>query len=205
MWEASPNGDGWKGQYMGQPSRTSHSSDLRKGRISLAGHIYFITKCASHTVGNALAVPECAELVISSLMCARDKGWWRILGFTIMPDHYHALIGLTGARLSSIMASVDKYTARRINERLRRQGSFWQDGFYEHLVRDRKDYDDILSYIHNNPVQAGLAQSADTWEYSTANERYAGHIDWEWVGPSMPRIRECKHRFTRDAIPPKYW
>ena len=80
----------------------------------------------------------------------------------MMPDHYHAIIGLRSIRqLSGIMESIDKYTARRLNQLLQHEGPFWQDGFYEHLVRDTKDYDNILEYVHNNPVEAGLTDSPD--------------------------------------------
>jgi len=187
-------------------SELPHSRDLRKGRVSLDNHSYFITKCVHHTVGEPLAHPDCAELVVSSLVWAKQQGWWRILGFVVMPDHYHAIIGLRSARqLSSVMESIDKFTARRLNQLLQRKGPFWQDGFYEHLVRDRKDYDDILAYVHSNPVEAGLADSPDVWEHSTANSAYANEIDWAWLGPSMPEIRECRYRFVKEDVPPGYW
>lgn len=122
-----------------------------------------------------------------------------------MPVHYHIIVGLSSPKaLSDIMASIDKYTARRINKFLGRKGTLWQDGFYEHMVRDREDYDGILAYVHNNAVEAGLASSAELWNYSTANERYADEIDWEWLRPSLPRIAKSKYRFTRNRIPREY-
>lgn len=187
-------------------SEVPHSGDLRKGRVSLDDHSYFITKCVHHAVDKPLIRPMYAKLVVSSIIWAKKQGWWRILGFVIMPDHYHAIVGLRSARrLSSIMESINKYTARRLNGLFQREGPFWQDGFYEHLVRDRKDYDNILAYVHNNPVEAGLVDSPDAWEYSTAYAEYADEIDWEWLGPTMPEIRDCKHRFAKENVPPRYW
>ena len=190
---------------MNEPTDKPHSSDLRKGRISLAGCAYFITKCVRDTVSRPLAGEDCALRLVSSLIWARDHRWLRILGFVVMPDHYHALIAVrTARRLADVMASMDKFTARQINDLLGRRGSFWQDGFYEHMLRDRADYDAILAYVHNNPVEAGLAAAADVWQYSTANPRYAHEIDREWLGPSLPKSRVCKHRFSADMVPMRF-
>jgi len=120
---------------------------------------------------NILAIPACAEIVINSLLWARDNGWWRILGFVIMMDHYHVIIGLGEVKtLSDAIAGLSKYTARLINEHLGREGPLWEESFYDHLLRDREDFDGILAYIHWNPVERGLVQAPEDWPYSTANE-----------------------------------
>lgn len=137
-----------------------------------------------------LASPDCAEIVIGSLIWALEQAWFRILGFVVMPDHYHVSIGLGAKKtLSQVMESIGKYTARRINELLRQEGSFWEEGFYDHLIRNREDFDRILEYMHNNPVMAGLVESPEEWPYSTANPRYAHLIDWDWIGPNIGRRR----------------
>lgn len=179
-----------------------HRSDLRKGRVSLVDQAYFITKCLGCPV---LTLPECAEILIGSFMWARNNYWWRILGFIIMPNHYHLLVGLGETKsLSEAMYSVDRYTASRINRFLGRQGNLWEEGFYDHAIRDRRDFDDILDYFHNNPLEAGLIESMDAWPYSTANAKYADEIDWEWLGISTPNAIVARHRFDRDAIPMRY-
>lgn len=134
----------------------------------------------------ALAIPTCAEVVINSLIWARDEGWWRILGFTIMPNHYHLVLGLGEIKtLSDAIAGVNKYTARRINEYLGKRGAFWEEGFYDHVLRDREDFDRVLTYTHWNPVRSGLVDVPETWPYSTANECFTGEIDWKWLGHSV--------------------
>jgi REP element-mobilizing transposase RayT len=173
--------------------------------VSLPGLAYFITKCIDKAIGKALARSECAEVVAGSFLWARDEQWWRILGFVVMPDHYHLVVGLRSVKsLSDAMRSIDKFTGRRINTILGRSGPFWEDGFYEHVIRDRQDYDDVLRYVHGNPVQAGLTSAVDAWHYSTANERFTTEIDWEWLGPSLPTFIPCKYRFESGAIPRRY-
>jgi REP element-mobilizing transposase RayT len=83
------------------------------------------------------------------------------------------------------MESVGRFTARQINIQLQRKGSFWEEGFYDHAIRQREDFDDIFQYMHENPVRKELCECPDDWSYSTAHPKYAGWIDWEWLGPSF--------------------
>jgi hypothetical protein len=47
--------------------------------------------------------------------------------------------------------------------------SFWQPGFYDHLLRSDENYAEKWEYVFQNPVRAGLVAQAETW-------RYAGEI-----------------------------
>lgn len=180
-----------------------HRSALRKGRVSLPNQAYFITKCALLPV---LGKGDCAEIVVQSLLWARDAGWWRILGFAVMPDHYHLAMALGEAKdLSYVMYSIDRFTATQMNKLLGRTGSLWEEGFYDHAIRDRRDFDDILEYIHSNPVAAGLAEDIASWPFSTASPTYEGEIDWEWLGgPSLAPEVMGAVRFDEKAVAPKY-
>ena len=43
----------------------------------------------------------------------------------------------------------------------------WQRRFWEHHIRDEKDYAAHMDYIHFNPVKHGLVKSPKDWPYST--------------------------------------
>ena len=43
----------------------------------------------------------------------------------------------------------------------------WQRRFWEHMIRDEKDYETHVNYIHYNPVKHGLVSRAQDWEYSS--------------------------------------
>src|SRR5690242_14624217 len=94
-----------------------HSASLRKCRVSLPNHAYFVTKCLQDaSIGN-LASPSLADIIVSSLDWARNQNWWRLLGLVIMLDHYHIIVGLGSLKsLEQVMASIDKFTARQINQ-----------------------------------------------------------------------------------------
>ncbi|MBM4049342.1 MAG: hypothetical protein FJ279_29960 [Planctomycetes bacterium] len=159
---------------------------LRKGRCSLPNHAYFVTKCTDDPDFGLLATSAYATIIIGSLRWLVQSRYARCCGFVVMPDHYHVGLGLLETRtLSEVMASLNRFTSRQINAVLKRKGRFWEPGYYDHAIRNRSDLDEVLAYMHENPVSAGLAERAEAWEYSTANPKYADMIDWEWLGHSI--------------------
>ena len=83
--------------------------------------------------------------------------------------------------LADIVRRYKSYTAHRINEVLGLSDPLWQPAYHDHLVRDRKDFEIRLNYMHGNPVRKGLAHFEHDYEFSTANQKFASLIDWSWV------------------------
>jgi putative transposase len=67
--------------------------------------------------------------------------------------------------LFRIMQSLKRYTAREANRILNRNGAFWQDESYDHVVRDDNDLSRIVDYVLMNPVSAGLVDSYGKWPW----------------------------------------
>jgi len=147
-----------------------HRVALRKGRFSEPGNVYFVTKCAFDTQTNLLAQEENADIVIQSLIWLLKNHLARLCGFVVMPNHYHVVLGLgTKKNLSETMESIGKLTSRLINRRIGSAGSFWEEGFYDRGIRNRADFDSIITYIHYNPVRKCLAVESELRSYSTAS------------------------------------
>lgn len=54
--------------------------------------------------------------------------------------------------LANVVGYLKMQTAKDINIIHRTQGKpFWQRSYYEHIIRDEKDYQEITSYIQDNP------------------------------------------------------
>lgn len=179
-----------------------HQSALRKGRRDILNHCYFITIAVAerHPI---LADKRVATIIVETLGWLQDQGTVRLMGFVVMPDHVHVAFVLepsesrAGARsygglsseapraasglrpsLASVRRRFKSYTARRINDLLDRKEALWQAGYHDHLIRDRKDFEARLSYMHGNPIRKGLAQFEHEYEFSTANPKYSRLIDW---------------------------
>jgi REP element-mobilizing transposase RayT len=83
-----------------------------------------------------------------------------------MPDHAHLL--LLGERLTSDLLRFVHRWKQKVGFLVRRAcgRALWQDGFYDHVLRDEEDSFRIAAYIVANPVRAGLANSITEYPYS---------------------------------------
>lgn len=45
----------------------------------------------------------------------------------------------------------------------------WQPRFWEHMIRDERDYERHLHYVHFNPVKHGYVSRPADWPYSSFN------------------------------------
>jgi len=159
-----------------------HSSDLRKGRFSAPGLVYFITSNVAHK--RPLLLPEGREIVIASLKWARDNGRIWLLGYVIMDDHFHCLYMLReGHSLSKVMNNLKRHVSRQINLQSQVLGQFWQEGYHDHAIRDLDDFWHHFHYMHNNPVRRGWVERAEDYLWSTAHPSRATDKDWNALGP----------------------
>jgi len=48
---------------------------------------------------------------------------------------------------------------------------FWQDGGgYDRNIRDSRELERLINYIHENPVRRGLVKNAAEWYWSSAHD-----------------------------------
>ena len=65
------------------------------------------------------------------------------------------------------MHDLKSHTAQEINRTLGRQGPFWQEGFYDHIIRDERDFQRRIDYIHKNPLTSGLVKEMPDYPFSS--------------------------------------
>lgn len=100
--------------------------------------------------------------------------------YCIMPNHVHVLFTLLPQisednpnHLQHIMESIKKYSAVKCNALLNRKGQpFWQHESYDRVVRDRKELFNIIAYVLDNPIKAGLCKGRSEWEWSYISPKY---------------------------------
>jgi REP element-mobilizing transposase RayT len=116
----------------------------------------------------SLSEPRIATLV-SEALCFSDGRLYHLRAWVVMPNHVHALITVgEEASLGDIIASWKKYTGRRANAILGREGAFWYREYYDRWMRNEEHLERTLKYIHMNPVKAGLCQTPGAWPWSSA-------------------------------------
>jgi putative DNA methylase len=115
-----------------------------------------------------LARAELATIVQEALQHF-DGSRYRLHAWVIMPNHVHVLITpLAGHSLSDIVHSWKSFTAKRINKHLGTTGPFWQEEYFDRMIRDESHFAAVMDYIANNPVKAGLCAKPDDWTFSSA-------------------------------------
>lgn len=121
-----------------------------------------------------LQIPRIAALVESTLLFF-DGERFRMLAWTIMPNHVHAMLEIrTGFVLSEVVHSWKSYSANRANQLLKSNGHFWQEDYFDRFIRNEAHYRRALHYIENNAVKAKLCANAQDWPFCSANLRGAG-------------------------------
>ena len=107
-----------------------------------------------------------AYATIDCLKQLRLKLGFTVYVYCLMPDHFHALIGsgTSEKSLGQICGSFKSISTRRYWRWY--DGKLWQRQFYDHIIRNRDDFDETLTYIRMNPVRRGLVARPEEWPYS---------------------------------------
>lgn len=143
------------------------------------GHTYFVT-CVTYEripilVGNENELWRAFDF-IKNQMSFELKAW------VIIPNHFHLIIRPIEHNLSEIMKGIKLKFAgayRSINGL--KCGRVWQNRFWDHIIRDQRDMNSHIDYIHYNPVKHGLVKSPFDYK-STSIQKYMeeGYYQADW-------------------------
>ncbi|MFA5688623.1 MAG: transposase [Kiritimatiellales bacterium] len=104
-----------------------------------------------------LTDPDVAPQLLDSVLIYQKQKKWFVHLFMIMPDHIHALVTFPPhEKMALITGNWKRYHA--VNS-----GILWQDNFFDHRIRNDKEYLEKAGYIRRNPAAANLCQYADDW------------------------------------------
>ncbi len=108
----------------------------------------------------------------------------------ILPDHLHCLWRLPEGDndFSGRWREIKKRVSRQIDPRTnaRNERPVWQRRFWEHQIRDERDWRNHVDYIHYNPVKHGLVGRVADWPWSSFQHAVArGWCEPDW-GTSKP-------------------
>ena len=151
-----------------EADKTEASKELlrRISRYEDAGH----GKCL-------LRQPALAKSVQDILIEGHGKQY-RLIAWCIMPNHVHVLIRQEpDASLGKIVRSWKGGSARLINQILDREGSFWARDYFDRAIRDREHFQRAISYIHKNPVKAGLITDPADWPFSSIGHNWPMSVE----------------------------
>ena len=118
-------------------------------------HHYFVTVCVldRRPVFSDAAVVESA---LSHFLKQAATFACAIVAYCFMPDHVHLLIDGTmdNTDLKSFVARAKQKSG--FDFAAGRRHRLWQKGYYDRVLRDDEPIPDVIRYIIENPVRAGL-------------------------------------------------
>ena len=107
-----------------------------------------------------------AELLIDVLRSLVAERKFELLDFVIMPDHLHLLLTVYDEMtIEKAMQLIKGRFSHRLSHELGYRGEVWQRGFTEEQVMNRESLEAHREYIARNPVNAGIAASADEFPF----------------------------------------
>ncbi len=143
------------------------------------GRTYFFT-VVTYNRQRIFCNPEMVTAVRNVFKAVIQKRPFEMDAAVVLPDHIHCIWTLPegdidySARWSMIKRAFTQCVAETVRtahptvSRLkRREGSVWQRRFWEHQIRDERDYRVHCDYIHYNPVKHALACAPKDWPHSS--------------------------------------
>lgn len=139
----------------------------RAGRVFFDGAVYHVYNRLARGE-RAFAEQAIAERFVELLREVMSRDEVRVFAWALMPNHYHLALQVGGIPLDRPMRSLQQRTTRRYNAQQRVFGPLWQGRYKAKLVTDQRHLNQLLVYIHLNPVGCGLVDDP-------ADYRWSGH------------------------------
>ena|SRR5690606_23815332 len=153
-------------------------------------HTYFITS----TIVDCIPVftsEKYFKILTDTIKFYQKENDLKVYAYVIMPNHFHLV--MSSAEVSKTIASIKKYSAKRIIDELKADNNIelldkfkelrkdykttskhqvWQEGFHPQLINSEEMFEQKINYIHYNPVKKGLVTEIEDWKYSSAIDYY---------------------------------
>jgi putative transposase len=165
------------------------------------GGTYFFTVNALQRQGNDLLTRH-IDLLRDIVRHVKRTHPFIIHGWVVLPDHMHCVIELPPddadfalrwrlikAGFSKRLPALERRSAVR---RARGERGVWQRRYWEHLIRDNRDFAAHMDYLHYNPVKHGHVARVADWPFSTFHRLVAaGVYPADWAGSRIAEGLDC--------------
>ena len=165
-------------------------------RSFIPGGTFFFTVVTFHRCP-ILATVEARTILQSTWKNVQERFAFTTYAICLLPDHIHCIWTLPDSdtnyslRWKEIKRLFSREygrlgenrDARNVSRVKRKELNIWQRRFWEHTIRDERDFERHLDYIHYNPVKHGIVQRVRDWQWSSFH-RYVrmGVYDADWGG-----------------------
>ncbi len=142
---------------------------VRYRRNFASGGTFFLTVTLADRKSRALT--DHAVALRSAVKLTRRQNPFTIDAVVVLPDHFHMImtlpegdadfsnrLSLIKRRFTTAVLKAGLAVARRPNGEL----ALWQRRFWEHTIRNERDFERHVDYVHFNPVKHDLVTRVKT-------------------------------------------
>ena len=163
-------------------------------RIKTPGATFFFTVNCVRRGGNRMLVDH-VDLLREIVGDVKKGHPFDIDAMVVLPEHLHCIWtlpagdaeygirwGLIKAGFSRALPSME---GRSESREKRGERGIWQRRYWEHMIRDERDFERHVDYIHWNPVKHGWVERVVDWPYSSFHRYVRQEIvpsNWAWNG-----------------------
>ncbi len=163
---------------------------VRDRRNFIAGGTYFFTVTLADRTSRALT--EHVVELRHAVRQTRSSQPFAIDAIVVLPEHLHMVMTLPDGdadypnrwrlikrRFTDAVLKSQLQVARASNG----EAALWQRRYWEHTIRDEKDFECHVDYVHFNPVKHRLVERVRDWPYSSFH-RYVRQrlLPEDWAG-----------------------
>jgi putative transposase len=166
---------------------------VRYRRNFVPGGTFFFTLTLDDRRSSALV--DHVALLRAAFRTTRNERPFSMDAIVILPDHLHVILTLPpeDPDFSNRLRRIKRRFTRSIvaagvpiSSNHRGEYSLWQRRFWEHTIRDDRDFERCVDYIHYNPVRHRLVATPSEWAFSSLHRFVRAGIlanDWGGNGP----------------------
>ena len=127
-------------------------------------------------------------------MNQRDPLIVKVLGYCIMPDHYHLIVRAIADndQIVKYLSKVENAYAKYFNMKTERHGHLWSESFKSVIVNSEEQLLYLTKYVHLNPVKAIIVNKAEDYKYSSFNDYMNVHVLRQLNGISISNPAEYR-------------
>ena len=99
-----------------------------------------------------IALSPCGKIADTAIRAIPDVYPSLVLeSYVVMPNHIHMILRVRAKTVAPSMSQVVKQFKGVVSKQAGM--GIWQKSFYDHVIRDRRDYEEHLKYIAENPMR----------------------------------------------------
>ena len=155
------------------------------------GDLHYVT-CSCFQRRPFLGSADARDVFLAVFEETRRRYVFDVIGYVVMPEHFHVLMTEPRRRDPSIVMKALKQTvARKLLSEA--EAHFWHKRFYDFNVFSKEKQNEKIHYMHDNPVKRGLVSSPELWKWSSFRAYTLGEdgllkMDWLHQPLVLPRI-----------------